>query len=72
MGVTEYPDEKQPEARTWLEKGWEWMKENPDHPRAGEFFDEWLKVLRKYEETYGMGDADVSDAEAPAQVRMSG
>ena len=72
MGMTEYPDEKQPAARAWLERGWEWMKDNPDHTRAGEFFDEWLEVLPTYEQTYGMEDDDADEPGHPAQARMSG
>ena len=72
MGVMEYPDEKQHAARAWLERGWEWLKDNPDHPKASEFFDEWLEVLHKYEETYGMEDDGVDDPGESTQVRVSG
>ena len=72
MGVTTYPDETQPQLREWLEQGWAWLGANPDHPDADAKLDEWLRVLRIYEERYGREDEDVDDRRDPAQVRVSG
>ena len=44
----------------------------PRHPDADAKLDEWLRVLRIYEERYGREDEDVDDRRDPAQVRVSG
>ena len=72
MGVMEYPDEKQPEAREWLDKGWAWLEDHPDDPKANEVFEEWLRVLRKYEETYRRKDPAVDDPGGPVRERETG
>jgi hypothetical protein len=35
-----------------LEKGWNWLREHPDHPEHDAFLDRWIARLREYEQVY--------------------
>lgn len=40
------------EDLAWLERGWQWLVENPRHSRHDELETAWIERLRAYERTY--------------------
>lgn len=51
--TTKYPDEREPELREKLEKGWHYLTHARDGPEKDAFFDRWLEVLSEYTRRYG-------------------
>jgi hypothetical protein len=46
--VATWPDERQPALRAKLESGWEWMKNNPNHPGLQSFWERWEAANPQY------------------------
>jgi hypothetical protein len=51
----EWPDEKEPELRARLEKGWEWLKDpkHDDDPERDKIERHWFSLLDQYTAAYG-------------------
>lgn len=47
-----YDNESEMQAK--LVKGWDWLKDNPNHPGADAFFNRWLDLLGQYTSLWGM------------------